>query len=156
MHGHLRHAGALRQLEHGEDVRLMTVNAARREQAHHVQGTAIGLHDGAGGIQFGIGKKTAILDRGIDAGQVLVDDAAGAEVHVANFRVAHLPIRQSNETAFGVDQGVRAGRQQLPPVRQVGQRQRVVGSLFTMSPAIQDQQHDGLGTHRPALGHGNS
>ncbi|MNZ99418.1 hypothetical protein D3C78_1187410 [compost metagenome] len=31
-----------------------------------------------------------------DAGEVLVDDTAGAQVHVTDFGVAHLPVRQAD------------------------------------------------------------
>ena len=62
--------------------------------------------------QLGVGEEAAVLDRRVDAGQVLVDDAAGAEVHVADFGIAHLPVRQADVAAFGMDQRVRALGQQ--------------------------------------------
>src|SRR3546814_20400438 len=40
VHGHLRHAGAMRELQHREDLRPMAVHAAGREQAPDVQGAA--------------------------------------------------------------------------------------------------------------------
>jgi len=35
-------------------------------------------------------EKTAVGDSGVDAGQILVDDAAGTDIHVPDFRIAHL------------------------------------------------------------------
>ena len=153
MHRDPRHARAMRELEHREDVRLVAVHAARREQAHHVQGAVVGDGIPASRIQFGIGEEAAVLDRGIHPGQVLVDDPAGAQVHVANLGIAHLPIRQADVAAFGMHQCVRAGRQQAMPVGQVGLCQCVVLDLLAVAPTIQDQQHHGLGTGGGGSGH---
>ncbi len=146
MHGDLRHALAVGQIEHGEDVVLVAVHAAGREQAKHVQDVPARLGRLARRDQLGGPEEAAVLDGRIDAGQILIDDPAGAQVHVADLGVAHLAIRQADVAAFGVDQGVRRGGQQASPIRQFRLRQRIVGGIFTMTPAIQDQQDDGLGT----------
>jgi hypothetical protein len=78
--------------------------------------------------------------------QVLVDDPTGAEIHVPDFGVAHLPVRQADETALGVDQGMRVGGQQGVPVRQRRLGEGVVGRVFAVAPAVEDEQDDGLGT----------
>ena len=100
----------------------------------------------AGGAQFGVGEEAAVLDRRVDAGEVLIDDAAGAQIHVADLGIAHLPVRQADVAALGVDQRMRPLRPQAVPVRQIGQRQRVVGRILAIPPTVQDQQDDGLGT----------
>ncbi|MNH34267.1 hypothetical protein D3C79_948470 [compost metagenome] len=43
-----------------------------------------------------IAGKGAILDGFVDAGEVLINDPARAEVHVPNLGVAHLAIRQAH------------------------------------------------------------
>ena len=48
----------------------------------------------------------AILGRLGDAGQLLVDDAARADVGVAYLRVAHLPVRKADIKAGSADLGV--------------------------------------------------
>ena len=114
-----------------------------------MQGAARLDGGGARRQQLGIGVEAAILDRRVHPGQVLVDDAPGANVHVADLGIAHLALRQADVAALGVHQGVRAVGQQPPPVRQVGLGQGIVGRrLLTMAPAVQDQQEHGLGTGR--------
>jgi hypothetical protein len=118
-------------------------------------GIARGL---AGGAQLGVVEEAAVLDRGVDPGQVLVDDPARAEVHVPDLGIAHLPVRQADVAAFGMDQGVRGLLPDPPPVRQVGLRQGVVLRLLAMAPAIQDQQDQrpGTGVRRRGWWHGRS
>ena len=145
MHRHPRHAAARGQLEHREHVRLVAVHAAGRKQAHHVQGAAAGQHRVAGGVEFGVVEEAGVLDRRVDPGQVLVDDAAGADVHVPDFGIAHLPVRQADVAAFGVDQGGRMFGQQPAPGGHVGLGDGVVGGIVAVAPAIEDQQDDGAG-----------
>ena len=144
MHRHTCHPRALGQFQHREDVRFMAVHAAGREQAHHVQGAAARIHRRARRIQFAVVEEAGVLDRRVHAGQVLVNDAAGTQVHVPDFGIAHLPVRQAHMTAFGMDQRMRRGGQQSVPVGQLGLGQRIVFGLVAMPPAIQDQQDDGL------------
>ena len=47
-------------------------------------------------FDHGVGGELAGFDREADPRQILIDDAAGAEVHVADLGVAHLPRRQSD------------------------------------------------------------
>src|SRR5690606_1647178 len=65
-----------------------------------------------GGEQFLVGEETAVADRRVDAGQVLVDDPACAEVHVADFGIAHLPVGKADMHAGGMDQRMRTVGQQ--------------------------------------------
>ena len=48
----------------------------------------------------------AVLDALGDAGELLVDDAAGADVGVAHLAVAHLAVRQPHVHAGGPDGGI--------------------------------------------------
>jgi hypothetical protein len=78
---------------------------------------------------------------------------------VADLGIAHLPVRQADVAALGVDQGAGAIADQGPPVRQVGLGDGVVGRVVPVPPAIQDQQQQGLGAggHRrgiPDVQHG--
>ena len=45
-------------------------------------------------------------DQEIDAGNVHMHDAPGADIHVAHFAVAHLPFGQPHERAGSVNQSV--------------------------------------------------
>ena len=52
-------------------------------------------------------EKCAARDELVDAGDVHLHDAAGANIQVAYFAVAHLPFGQADKGAGGVDQRVR-------------------------------------------------
>lgn len=51
----------------------------------------------------------AVSDGVADPHQLLVHHAPGADIHVPDFGVAHLPIRQPDIAAGGAQEGVRAG-----------------------------------------------
>src|SRR3546814_7779160 len=53
-----------------------------------------------------------------------------------------MPVRQANVAGLGVDQRGRRSAPQAPPVRQIGLRQRVVGGIVAVAPAVEDQQDD--------------
>ena len=44
-----------------------------------------------------IGEEAAVCNGGVDAGDIHADDAAGAQVEVADLAVAHLSIRETDE-----------------------------------------------------------
>ena len=86
----------------------MAVDAAVGDEADEVQRVpAVGgaIHRGD---ERRVGEEIAVADALVDARQVLVDDAAGAHVHVADFGVAHLPGGQADRLARG-DAAARAG-----------------------------------------------
>ena len=149
VHGDARHAAARGEVEHGEDVRLVAVHAAGRDEAKQVERAIGRLGRVAGLHERGVVEETAVGDRGVDAGEVLVDDAARTDVHVADFGIAHLPVRQTDELPVRLHQRVRIFAQHAPPVRQVGPGDRVVRGVVAMAPAIEDEQEDGFGS-----GHG--
>ena len=145
VHGDVGHAFAAGQFDHGEQVVFVAVHAARRQQAEQVQGAGGGPGGAAGGHELGVFEEAAVFDGGVHAREVLVDDAAGADVHVAHFGIAHLAVRQAHVLAFGVHQGVRAVGQQAAPVGQPGLGQGVVGGVLAVAPAVEDEQKQGLG-----------
>ena len=77
-----------------------------RDRAHKVQRLAVVLGV-VHGLQQGLVLiHVAVLGRLGDAGQLLVDDAAGTDVGVAHFAVAHLAVRQAHVHAGGANLGV--------------------------------------------------
>ena len=75
----------------------------------------------------------AVVDRIVDARQVLRHHPAGADIHVADFGIAHLPVGQADGAAGGLQQGVRALGQHAFEIGGMGRGDRVVG-LFGRQP----------------------
>ena len=92
-------AQMLGQIQQAEQVVDVAVYAARAEQAHQVNGLA--RVDGRAHVahQHVVFLHRAIHDGLGDQRQLLIDDAARAHVGVADFRVAHLAVRQADEFA---------------------------------------------------------
>lgn len=126
----------------------MAVHAAIRQQAENVNGLA-----GTGCLVHGAGEhrvleELAIADGFGDAGEVLVDDAAGPQVHVTDFGVAHLPVRQADIHARAGNEPMRPGGAQAIINRRIGGKDGVVFGDFTVAEAIQDDQDQGFGRTR--------
>ena len=117
VHENLRDAGRGGEVDHGRDLPLVAVHAARRQEPHHVQRAMAVARGVDRAIENGIGRELAGFDRVIDPREVLVDDAAGADVEVPDLGVAHLPVRQSHAQLGGVDRRVGYRREQAIPVR---------------------------------------
>ena len=90
-------SSSLRQRRH---VILMRMHAARRQQAHQMRGAAALLELGDEvGERLVLGQR-AVRDRHIDARQILHHDAAGADIHVADFGIAHLAAGQADDVSL--------------------------------------------------------
>ena len=55
--------------------------------------------------EHGVAEKVTVLDALADAGEVLIDDAAGADIEMADLRIAHLPFGQPDIRAAGAQAG---------------------------------------------------
>ncbi|MNJ53783.1 hypothetical protein D3C77_491930 [compost metagenome] len=132
------------KLGHGHQVVLVAVHAAIGEQAKDVHGLAgtDSLVDRA--TQHRVFEELAVLDRLGHPGEVLVHHAAGAEVHVADLGVAHLPVRQADVHAGAGDQAVRLGGAQAIVNRRAGRVDGVVFVAFAVTETIQDDQDQGF------------
>ena len=89
----------LRHLEQRVEVTLVAVHAARGDEAHEMNRAALFLgilHDGDERLVL---EEIAVLDVARDARELLVDEAARADVRVADLGVAHLAVRQADELA---------------------------------------------------------
>jgi len=143
-----------RQFGHGDQVVLVAVDATVRQQAHDVHGLAGGdcfIYRRAEGRVL---EELAIADRFGDTGEVLIDHSSGAEIHVADFRVAHLAIRQAHVHARTGDQAVGLAGGQTVQYGLVGRVHGVVVVAFTVSEAIENYQDQGFrrSSHRSSRG----
>ena len=95
----------LGHFQHAEPVVRVAVHAAGAHQAHQMDGLA-GV-DGSLHVldQHRVLEHLAVLDGLGDQGQLLVHDAAGTHVGVADLRVAHLAVGQADSHAGSLDGG---------------------------------------------------
>src|SRR5215469_2548644 len=84
----------------------------------------------------------ALLDRVVDAGQVLLYHAASTDVGVADLGVAHLMRRQSDEAFARLHMRVRKAGHEAVPVRRFSLQDSVVVALRALTPAVENAQHD--------------
>ena len=101
MDGDVFDAGLVGGLGEGDEVVLVGVDAAIGDEAEEVEPLAFGHFECLG--EVGDIGELVFLDAEIDAGEVLVDDAAGSEVEVADLGVAHLAVWEADVEPRGAD-----------------------------------------------------
>ena len=97
-------------------------------------------------MPHGVHRELLLGEKFVQAHQFLVDDAAGADVLMADFRVAHLAVRQTDVQARGLDERHRILGVQHVVRRLLRQLDRIEDVLFgigILAPAITDDQEDG-------------
>ena len=139
--------------QHGHVV-LMRMHAAGGYQPQQVAGAAAFFQPPDQPRQGGVGGQCAVRDGGIDAADVLIDDAAGAEVEMADLGIAHLAAGQPDLGAAGLQQRLRARRHEPVVDRRRGLGDGVVLGFRAVAPAVQYAQHHWPGLH--GLVHGNT
>ena len=117
--------------------RVDTAVGAEAEEMELLAGL---LHIVVGGLDLGVLEKGMLAAGDVDLDEVLIDDAAGAEVHVSYLGVAHLSVGQADVFAAGLEMGhgifcaeaVDEGR---------ALRVDCIGLVVaTFSPAVEDHQ----------------
>ena len=133
----------LRHLEQRIEVRQLRVYAALAGQAQQMQAARAGVTHG--GQQDRVAEEVARFDHQVDAHHVHQQHAAGADIEMAHFAVAHLPLRQADGRAGGVDQRVRKLAQQpvIGGLARGGDRVALDGGR--KAPAVEDGQDQGFG-----------
>ena len=129
------------------NVRLVAVYAAVRQQTQDVQRFVAGLeclHGIHQGRQF---KELTAADAVINAFKVLKDNTSRPNIQVAYFRVAHLPIWQTNVMFRGIDQSVWMRGFQAVQIRGVGLQHGVEFSGLAVTKTIEDEQNDRFDRH---------
>ena len=86
---------SLRHLKQRVHMGVVAVDTAIGQQSVHMQLTVILLNILHSLHKDFIFEEISVLDRLGDAGKVLIHDSAGSHVQMADFRVAHLSVRQS-------------------------------------------------------------
>src|SRR5712671_1984154 len=138
--------GHFQQCEQMIDVR---VHAAIAKQAHQMQSTlAATLH--------GLLKERHVLqllvgDEQVNAGDVHVYDAAGADIEVADFAIAHLALGQADVWAGGMDQRIREFLEQGVISRFARKGDGVAFGFSAESPAVEHGKNNWVRTFGHSL-----
>ena len=82
---------------------IVGMHPAVGEKPHEVQFAARFFALGRAVGQDGVAEEIAIIDAFSDPGEILIDDAAGADVEMADFRISHLALGQPDIQARGPD-----------------------------------------------------
>ena len=56
-------------------------------------------------VEHGVVEQLAACDHVVDADDIHLDDAAGADVEMAHFAIAHLTVGQPDERSVGANRG---------------------------------------------------
>src|SRR5580704_11223551 len=121
---------------------LLRMDASIRHQTEQVQAALAATRMLHRGEQHGVGKELSVLDHQIDAGDVHVHDAAGADVEMSDFAVSHLPFGQADKRSTGMDESVGIFAQQAVVGRLAGQRDRVGLGFGAIAPAVEDDEDE--------------
>src|SRR5690349_20206060 len=126
----------------------MAVNAAVGNKPEEMQAAAAGLSERL--VDDLVTGKLAVGNGFVDAGEVLVNDPARAEVKVSDLRVTHLPRREPDVHTRRAHAAYGVGPIQLIMKRGTGKQRRVAVSLRLLSsvgidaPPIPDDQNHWL------------
>ena len=107
-----------------------------------MQRAARGLGGTDRGLQGGIEGERAVRDCVSDAHEVLLDDAARADVQVSHLRVAHLALGQTDVPSRGRELGVREAREQRIEDRGVRELDGIAGTRRRDPESVQDDERD--------------
>jgi hypothetical protein len=91
-------------------------------------------------------EELAVQDHQVDARDVHVHDAPGAHIQMADFAVPHLPFRQSDKRAAGVNQRVGILAQQPVIDRLACEGDGVRFRFGSVSPAVENDENERLRT----------
>ena len=132
------------QLEQREHMVNVGMHTAVRQQAENVQGgiEPLALVDCA--HQGRVLEEISVLDGLGDAGQLLIYDAACADVGVANLGVAHLAVRQTNVQTGCADIGERVLGEDLIEIRLFSRLDGVALGLLAVAEAVHDDERGRL------------
>ena len=121
---HPRDVLAPGELEERGEMLHVRVHATGREQAHQVK-RSLAARGRAGCAEGAVREERPIVDRVVDADEILVLHVAGAHDHVTNLAVAHDPVRQTDIAAARPHRGVRAALPQPAELRRARAGDRV-------------------------------
>ena len=107
MYIYLFKALLLGKLQKAVEMLAVAVYAARGNQAHEMQGTAICLGSTGYAQESLVLEEIPVLDSLGNTGESLIDNPACTDIGMAYLGVAHLTVRQAYELAGSLNMGIR-------------------------------------------------
>ena len=136
MHAHIADAAFHGMFDKRIQVLVAGMHAAIGEQAHEMQcGTRRNSIVDHGIIADGAGAASHV-----DARELLMHHAAGADVEMPHLGVAHLTLRKAHGLSRGFELGVRAGFEQLVEHRSGCQRHGIARTCRRQAQTVHDNQ----------------
>ena len=127
-------------VQHGKNVGQVAVHATVRQQAEYMKRMAALLRIPDRLEIDGVFKEVPVFNLEADFRQDLKHHAAGADVGMADLRVAHLPLRQTDIQAGGLELGVRKARKQCVQIRFVCDGYRIARRRRGNAITVHDDQ----------------
>src|SRR5262249_416506 len=107
--------------------------------------------DGDGVAQHRVARERAVRNREIDAGEILIYDAASPDIEVTDLRIAHLALGKADAQLGRDDLRMRPGCEQTVPVGLPGAGNRVGGRGLAAADAVENDEHHGTRKLRGSL-----
>ena len=89
-----------------------------------------------------VGKKVPGIDGAVDAGELLVHHATGADIQMPDLGIAHLPLGQADFGLGGVDQSMRKIAPKLVPIRLLGLKNSIIRAIGATAETIQNNKEN--------------
>src|SRR3954447_1215426 len=137
-----RDALATRELRKGDQMPVVGMNAARPDEADEMERAATVASTRRGLEERRAREERTVGDRRVDPWQILEDGTPGAEVEVADLRVAHLPGWQPDRILRGAQDGVWPSREEAAPRRHGCGSDSVGTWVGADAEAIEDDEDD--------------
>jgi hypothetical protein len=103
--------------------------------------------------EHGMREELTILNHQVNARDIHMHNAPGADIQMPDFAVAHLPFGQSDERPTGVNQRVRIFAQQTVVDRFAREGDSICFGFGPVSPAVKNNENERFRTrHKSALG----
>jgi hypothetical protein len=137
-----RHASTDGHADERVQMLLVAVDAAVREEADEVERVAAAGAAIHGVLRGLVLEQLAVADALVDSRQVLIDDAAGPHVGVADLGVAHLSGRQADGLPRRDELRAGVAFEERVVVRLPGERDGVVFPRLADAPAVENDKDE--------------
>ena len=121
------------------DVRM---DATMRHEAQEMDASPSSTRPPKGAEQRVVREERTVVDRGVDAHEVLEQDATRSDREVPDLRVAHLALRQPDGLARRLQRGTRVLRPEPVEDGCLGELDRVSRPRRSETPAVEDDERD--------------